>query len=173
MSSTQSTRIGRSPSFLDSVQSRPCSSRRPLGEIELDDVPGNDDNLWSDARPDGGRLKRRRMSPDGGYRSSVSPSPSPVKQRLVERNAFQLMHAAQLKSKKKVKLNRSDFVDGQAEESDEDDHFGFGGRPKRKDEEEEEHENEEELEKLNKEMVDDAIMDDSTMNEDKVLEKHR
>ncbi|TCD67701.1 hypothetical protein EIP91_012067 [Steccherinum ochraceum] len=172
MSSSQSSRIGISPSIADSIL-RSTAQRRPLGEIALDDVPNDHSSPWTDARPAGGRLKRRRMSPgpdlDGGYRSSVSPSPSPTK------NAFQVMRDAQKHPNplKKMKLKKSEFVDGQAEESDEDDHFGFGGPPKKKDEDEEEEDNVEELAKLNKEMVDDVAMDDSTLNEEMVLEKHR
>lgn len=177
MSSTQSSRIGISPSILESVPSRPSLQRAPLRDIELDDLPGSDEP-WSDTRPQGGRLKRRRsLSPvlgsTGGYRSSVSPSPSPIKRKTQETDAFQLMREAQKKAIKKPKLDRSDFVDGQAEESDEDDHFGFGGKPKRRDEEEEDVDNEEELVKLQKEMMDDKAMDVSTLNEDMVLEKHR
>ncbi|KAH8106141.1 hypothetical protein BXZ70DRAFT_918378 [Cristinia sonorae] len=176
MSSSQSSRFGRSPSLLSSVQARSTGQRRPLGEIDIDDGVGSEDTPLSDARPDGGRLKRRRMSPEatiGGYRSSISPSPSPIKHRS-DKNAFQLMRDAGVKPIKPMKkLKRSDFVDGQAEESDEDADFGFGGRSKREDDEEDEEENQEELEKLNQEMVDDVAMDATTLNEEMVLEKHR
>ncbi|THH33596.1 hypothetical protein EUX98_g570 [Antrodiella citrinella] len=165
MSSTQSTRIGVSPSILDSIQSR-ATQRRPLGEIELD-IPGNE------KRPGGGRLKRRRASPDrdGGYSSSGgSPSPSPIK-RPIESVFAQMKEARN--PLKKPKFRRSDFVNDQAQESDEEEHFGFGERLQKQDQDDDDEDNAEELQKLRKEMVDDAAMDETTLNEEKVLEKHR
>ena len=69
-----------------------------------------------------------------------------------------------------MKLERSEFVEAEAEESDEDAAFGFGGLRRREGEEEEEMEGEDQ-DRVLEELVDDAAMDDATLNEERVLEK--
>ena len=116
------------------------------------------------------RLRKRGVSPtedatfDMGYRST--PSPSPPKRPIT---VFDQMCLAQERQEKaaKMKLDKSEFVEAEAEESDEDDQFGFGGRRKADDEEEDGEDQDKTLEGL----VDDAEMDDNTMAEDLVMEK--
>jgi mediator of replication checkpoint protein 1 len=80
------------------------------------------------------------------------------------------MLLAQEKNEKaaKKKLERSEFVEAEAEESDDDDQFGFGGHKKIDDGEEEDGEDQD---KTLEGLVDDAEMDDETMAEELVMEK--
>jgi mediator of replication checkpoint protein 1 len=84
-------------------------------------------------------------------------------------NAFEQMRLAQEKREKaiKKKLEKSEFVEAEAEESDDDDQFGFGGHKKLDDGEEDGEDQDKTLEGL----VDDAAMDDETLAEELVLEK--
>ena len=66
---------------------------------------------------------------------------------------------------------RSEFVEDQAVESDEDDMLGFGGVRKRNGDEEDDEDDERDAE-IVKDLVDDAQMDDSALAKSKVLEKH-
>ncbi|TFK56175.1 hypothetical protein OE88DRAFT_716197 [Heliocybe sulcata] len=90
-------------------------------------------------------------------------SPSPEEPQ----NAFEVMRDDNIRKTKKSnkrKLEKSDFVDGQAEESDEDKMFGFGKRKADDDEEGEDDEDDQPLEGL----VDDGEVD---VKEDLVMEK--
>ncbi|KDQ64940.1 hypothetical protein JAAARDRAFT_243319 [Jaapia argillacea MUCL 33604] len=108
------------------------SSRKPLRTLSETDVFETDD---SQPRR---RIRKRSVSPlgddgdlGGGYRSSPSPSPSKR-----PRDAFTaLRRGAERVKSKKEKLQRSEFVEAEAEESDEDAMFGFGGKKKNNDEE--------------------------------------
>lgn len=115
------------------------------------------------------RLRRRDESAAGemfnvGYGSTSS---HPPKQPM---NAFEQMKLAQKKLEKTAekKLEKSEFVEAEAEESDDDDQFGFGGQKKLDDGEEEDGEDQD---KTLEGLVDDAAMDDETLAEDLVLEK--
>lgn len=128
----------------------------------MDDEDDEDENL----RPK--RLRRRGSTPEQprGYRPSNSPSPAKA------RNAFGLLGHKPGKIKaphfeKRRKLEKSAFIEGEAEESDEDAGFGFG-LVKKDDEEDLDGEDQD---RVLEELVDDATMDDATLNEDKVLEK--
>lgn len=68
----------------------------------------------------------------------------------------------------KPKMVKSAFVEGEAEESDEDAIFGFGPKVKHDSDEEEDGEDQD---ATLQELVDDKDMDADTLNEDKVLEK--
>lgn len=86
------------------------------------------------------------------------------------RNAFGLLGRKQdkLKAPKFTKkFQKSAFIEGEAEESDEDAGFGFG-LIKKKDEEELDGEEQDEM---LEELVDDAAMDEDTLAEEKVMEK--
>lgn len=139
--------------------------RKPLSTLALSAMDEEDDEDET-SRPR--RLRRRSFTPEdvGGYRSSPSPSPAKV------RNAFDVLgrKPARLKAPlfAKKKLEKSEFIEGEAEESDEDAAFGFGLLKKKDDEEELDGEDQD---RVLEELVDDAAMDDSTLNEDKVLEK--
>lgn len=152
-----------SPMFNESA--RKPVARQPLAARRL---PSPEEETPSRPR----RLHRRPTSPDddddvfgpsGGYRSS--PSPSPVK-----RSAFDVLGKGKMAALKlpKKKLGKSMYVEGEAEESDEDAGYGFGLVRKKDDEEELDGD---EQDQILEELVDDAKMDDDTLNEEKVLEK--
>ena len=151
-------------SLLKSLQKQ----RQPLSTLAF--AADNEDDS-DDGRPR--RLRKRAVTPDsdddrkGGYRSSMSPGP------VKTRNAFDALGRKppeKLKAPKftKKRLEKSAFIEGEAEESDEDAGFGFGLIKKKDDEEELDGE---EQDKILEELVDDADMDESTLNEEKVLEK--
>ncbi|KAI0347403.1 hypothetical protein BDW22DRAFT_524268 [Trametopsis cervina] len=142
-------------------------SRQPLSTIALSRMTEDEDDEDEEIlKPK--RLRRRSRTPDqaGGYRSS--PSPSPVKPR----NAFDVLGRKPVRIKaplfEKKRLEKNEFVQGEAEESDEDAAFGFG--PAKKKDEEEEADGEDQ-DRVLEGLVDDATMDDATLNEEKVLEK--
>lgn len=72
--------------------------------------------------------------------------------------------------KRRNKLEKSEFVQSEAEESDDDDVFGFLPN-KRKDEADEEDNND--LDRTLETLVDDRRMDEETLNAPRVLEKFK
>ncbi|KAI0796597.1 MRC1-like domain-containing protein [Abortiporus biennis] len=150
-------------SVLGSV--RRSVQRKPLAPLELD----SDSDDLPNAQL-GGRLKKRRLSMDNhdvaDTFNNQSPSPSPTKSV----NAFDtLMQKRPPKIPALRPLQKSDFVAGEAEESDDDDMFGFGlPKPKGNDEEEEDGDH---LDQTLIELMDDKVMDENTLNVDGVLEK--
>ena len=68
----------------------------------------------------------------------------------------------------RAKLSKSEFISGEAEESDEDADFGFGPKGTKDDDEEEDDDGQD---KFLEELVDDKEMDLETLAEDKVREK--
>lgn len=101
--------------------------------------------------------------------SQKSPgSPSVPKPK---RNAFDVLNrAAKLKAEKlKRSLERSEFVEAEAQESDDDEMFGFGH--KKVDDGEEE--DGEDLDKNLEALVDDRDMDEEVVAEELVREKHK
>jgi mediator of replication checkpoint protein 1 len=101
-------------------------------------------------------------------------SPSSSRQRLKGpmplSNAFNVLIANAQKdgNRKRRRLERSEFVEGEAVESDDDEMFGFGPHQKKDDEESDDEDPNAVVEGL----VDDEKMDADTLAEDKVLEKH-
>lgn len=155
-----------SPAF---VVAGPSVTRQPLSTIALSRMSEGEDEDEDEENLRPRRLRRRSSTPEKlqGYRSS--PSPSPAKPR----NAFDLLghKPSRIKApqfEKKRLMERNEFIEGEAEESDEDAGFGFG-LPKKKDEEEEL--DGEDQDQVLEELVDDAHMDDETLNEERVLEK--
>lgn len=71
--------------------------------------------------------------------------------------------------KAKQRLEKHEFVEAEAQESDDDEMFGFGGR--RKDDGEEE--DGEDLDKTLETLVDDQEMDEETVNAQLVQEKYQ
>jgi mediator of replication checkpoint protein 1 len=67
---------------------------------------------------------------------------------------------------------RSEFVEDQAVESDEDDMLGFGGLRKKNGDDEDDEGDEHDVDGIIKDLVDDAQMDESALAKSKVLEKH-
>ena len=81
-----------------------------------------------------------------------------------------MANAAKAKSGKvKQRLEKSEFVEAEAQESDDDEMFGF--RSRRKDNEEEE--DGEDLDKTLETLVDDQEMDEETVNALLVQEKYQ
>ncbi|KAF4574667.1 hypothetical protein EYR36_006017 [Pleurotus pulmonarius] len=144
-------------------------SRHPLRTLSMlgDLDPGTPD--ISPLR----RLRRHRSSSptplkDTGYDSS--PSQSPVKKSQPLLNAFDILkrnaaHRTEAQSERKLNLGK-EFVEAEAEESDDD--MGHWG-PRKKDEEEEEEGLE--ADKTLVEMMDDKDMDEEVVAADRVLEK--
>ena len=94
----------------------------------------------------------------------------------MERTAFTelMMGVVAQRDTVKAKKKRSEFVEDQAVESDEDDMLGFGGlRKKKGGNDGDEHEDDEhDADGIVKALVDDAHMDETALAKSKVLEKH-
>ena len=90
----------------------------------------------------------------------------------MERTAFtELMMGAQRDNVKAKK--RSEFVEDQAVESDEEDMLGFGGvRKKKGGNDDDDDDDEHDADGVVKALVDDAHMDEMALAKSKVLEKH-
>jgi hypothetical protein len=162
VASPSQVQVGSTLGSLDDIASH-STQRHPLRTISVDSVLD-----LEEGRPLK-RLRRRDESLAGdvfnvGYGST---SPRISKQPM---NAFEQMRLAQEKQEKaaKKKLEKSEFVEAEAEESDDDDQFGFGGHKKLDDGEEEDGEDQD---KTLEGLVDDETMDDETLAEDLVLEK--
>jgi mediator of replication checkpoint protein 1 len=122
------------------------------------------------------RLTKGRISPitvddvflEGGYRSSPSPGPSKAV------TAFENLgrNALRYKGHEKQQLDKSEFVEAEAVESDEDEMRGFAGFGRTIDDANEE-ENGEDLDKNLEELVDDKEMNEEEVAKEKVLEKHQ
>jgi len=108
------------------------STRHPLRTISLSD----DVDFGSPARLN--RLRERATTPTSpllGADYKTSPSHSPSVARPV--NVFdEMKRAAKARAERpKRKLERSEFIEQEAQESDDDEMFGFGPREKDKDDE--------------------------------------
>lgn len=150
----------------------PLVPRQPLAAIEL----GMEGDVEEDQPRR--RLVKRQSSPTRSNSLEVrdaSPSPSPSKSRNSKpRNVFDVMQrAANLQhrdaAKTERRLQKSEFIEGEAEESDDDAMMGFGPRNKVDEDEEDDESQDQTL----TELVDDAAMDAETLAEHAVIEKHR
>jgi len=116
------------------------------------------------------RLKKRGVEDflEGGYRSSPSPGPPT---RL---NAFDVLARSALhqKDRPKTKLERSEFVQAEAVESDDDEMRGFGGFGKATNDGDEEGDGED-LDKNLEELVDDKELNEEEQAKEKIVEKHQ
>jgi mediator of replication checkpoint protein 1 len=84
-----------------------------------------------------------------------------------------MMGAAAQRDNGKAKMKRSEFVEDQAVESDEEDMLGFGGMRKKKGgNDDEEEDDEHDADGVVKALVNDVHMDDAELAKSKVLEKH-
>jgi mediator of replication checkpoint protein 1 len=173
--------------------SSPLTARQPLSTL------AEMSPLSSVGREPLRRLRRAHTSPEAapvtsserryayprGQSLSPSPSPSPARTKggatptgmmMQGRTAFsELMLGAKLAvhrdSEKAKAKKRSEFVEDQAVESDEDDMLGFGGVRKKNGDEDDE-DDEHDADGVIKDLVDDAQMDESALAKSKVLEKH-
>lgn len=166
---TQAAKISQRP--MQDVFSPRSAVRQPLATIAAL-MTNNDDDDDVDAHPLM-RLKRRKISPEKSVASGSrggSASPTPHKPK----NAFEMMRQASMHPQKLPallggKTKRSEFIEGEAEESDDDEMRGFGLRKRVEDEDEDDEAQDQTLQEL----VDDQDMDENTLAEDAVLEKHR
>ncbi|ESK93727.1 hypothetical protein Moror_1425 [Moniliophthora roreri MCA 2997] len=142
------------------------TQRTPFRDISLSG-PDFENTLVEETPSSGPRrrrlMKRRSSSPDEG-RGSPSPMPTPIQ-------GGSLLDAFALHQKKKEKrerkpLQRSEFVEAEAQESDEET-FGF---VKSRDDDEN---GGEDLDKTLETLVDDKEMDENTIAVEKVLEKYK
>jgi hypothetical protein len=94
----------------------------------------------------------------------------------MERTAFTelMMGVTAQRDNVKAKKKRSEFVEDQAVEEDEEDMLGFGGvrRKKGSNEDDEDEDDEHDADGVVKALVDDAHMDEMALAKSKVLEKH-
>ncbi|KAI9000938.1 MRC1-like domain-containing protein [Trametes punicea] len=132
------------------------SERKPLMPLLTQDP--DDDEL--DNRPLR-RLQKRDDSPTPDHRSPTAPK---------LKNAFTVLGRSATRPRQK-KFERSAFIEGEAEESDDDAAIGFGVR--KKDDDDDEEEDGEDQDQTLAELVDDKEMDLKTLAEDKVREKAR
>lgn len=139
--------------------------RRPLGPIDLEEIPETPEVPRR-------RLKKRDASPAESERSdrlSASPTPSKIKKAAKASHSWSIFEQPK-PAKPARKLGKSEFIEGEAEESDDDAMMGFGGPTRDKGDEEDDGEDQDQT---LTELVDDAQMDDETLGADKVLEKVR
>lgn len=127
------------------------SARKPLSTLSQD---LDDDDLPA-------RRRLRKRSEDEPVELMLPPP--------TLKNAFDVLGKTR-PSKPKGKIKRSEFIEGEAEESDDDRDFGFGVRKKEDDDEEEDGEDQDQV---MAELVDDKEMDEATLAEKAVVEKHR
>ncbi|KAG1820532.1 MRC1-like domain-containing protein [Suillus subaureus] len=125
-----------------------------------------------DVRPLLHRLRRRSSSPlerKTAVQDDGSLLPPLLISQLPKRNAFDVLGGHPKSNAPKRKLEKSEFVAAEAEESDEDELIGFG--PIQKDDDEEAEDDDDE--KIVEGLVDDAVMDVETERADLVQEKFR
>ena len=94
---------------------------------------------------------------------------SPSSSRPPKRNAFETLEVGAQKPKEKKPLKKSEFVEAEAQESDEDDGFGFKKRTTDDNEDDSDVNDDKAVEGL----VDDAVMDETTLAEKLVQEKYK
>ncbi|EAU84315.2 hypothetical protein CC1G_01311 [Coprinopsis cinerea okayama7 len=144
-------------------------SFQPREEIlrKANDIVEKEQELKLDAVRHAENKPQLYVNEDGESPSERSPKANEKKRR----NAFDMLgqgaHAEA--ERKRRKLDKSEFVEDEADESDDD--AGFWGRPKKDDDEE--MENDEDLDKTLETLVDDQEMDDQTLAEERVREKFK
>ena len=132
--------------------------RVPLGELSFTSDP--DLGSPSQASPLLTRLRK-------GKERESSPTDNLSPPGAKSADAFTLMMQAQrLKEKKDKKKLRSDYVEGEAMESDEDEMFGFGPKTKEVDED-----SDDDPDEVVENLVDDAALTEDQLAREKVLEK--
>lgn len=147
------------------------TERKPLGTLAVAESPF----IFSDADEPGSpsplkpvrRLRRRgsdSSAPGGGAESG-----SPSSLRPTKRNAFETLAIGAQREREKKPLKRSEFIQAEAQESDEDDGFGF----KKKTEGDKEGDSDVDDDKPVEGLVDDAAMDKTTLAKKLVQEKFK
>ncbi|KAJ3776607.1 hypothetical protein FB446DRAFT_720643 [Lentinula raphanica] len=144
------------------------TTRQPFRELSMsqadfaEETPTQTHRLHRLRKRDGSRSPSRSMArPTIFNRHATSPSlPSPTRVLTKHRNPDPKI------PKTKRRLEKSEFIEGEAQESDEDEMFGF--RKAEEDEEDGDH-----LDRTLETLVDDQEMDQSQIAEDKVMEKYQ
>ena len=141
--------------------------RYPLSTLSLSTPEGSNEPISPPRRR---LVKWRTPSPSHSLPRTDLDSPTPAP-RLVMNvpDMFTKGKGLAQLEKQKNRLEKSEFVQSEAEESDDDDVLGFLPK-KRKDEEEEDNND---LDRTLETLVDDRHMDDETLNAPRVLEKFK
>ncbi|KAF8665746.1 hypothetical protein AX16_000194 [Volvariella volvacea WC 439] len=153
------------------------SGRQPLRTISLTQIEFDSE---SPSQVPLRRLRRIDESPTlaasnrNGRLPSRSPSPlfnASARKQKQPLNAFDVLGRKEKGRDETVKrrLEKSEFVEAEAEESDEENRFGFGLGVKKGDDEEDG----EDLDKTLEELVDDQAMDETTLAAERVIEKFK
>lgn len=141
--------------------------RQPLATMSLMSIEDSEEVTMADEEFPRFKLARfrRERPPD----QLESPSPSSVSKT---RNAFEVLKDASIEKQKKAaaKAIRSEFIEGEAQESDDEFYADFGGINKHEDDEEEENDDQYAIVEG---LVDDTVLDEETMAKNLVLEKHK
>ncbi|KAK2466422.1 hypothetical protein APHAL10511_002064 [Amanita phalloides] len=114
-------------------------------------------------------IKRCTPSPSRSPVKADRDTPTPASRVIKTVETLTQGLQASRREKARNKLEKSEFVETEAEESDDDDVFGF--LPKKDEEEDEENGND--LDQTLKTLVDDRVMDEETLNAPRVLEKFK
>lgn len=140
--------------------------RYPLSTLSLLTPDGLDEPIGVPKRR---LVKRRTPSPSHSLPGIDLDSPTPLPRLMkVSDMVSQGVKSVAQPEKRRNKLEKSEFVQSEAEESDDDDVFNFF--PKKKDEEEEDNND---LDQTLVTLVDDRHMDEETLNAPGVLEKFK
>lgn len=119
------------------------------------------------------RLRKRGSTPksplSAGYNVGLAISPTPLKP--VPQNAFEVMTKAAKANdtQHKRRLEKSEFIEHEAQESDEDEMFGFGSGGKN----DEDEDDGEDLDKTLETLVDDQEMNEKVIAAGLVWEKYK
>ena len=143
--------------------------RRPLRTISLE--KNNDSGSLGPLQ----RLHKRATTPLSPLAKAdqwqARLSPSPVLPKRLVKNAFEVMSSATKRKAEEArpKLQLSELVENEAQESDDDEMLGFGLRNK----EDNDEEDGEDLDKTLEALVDDRAMGEDEVGADLVLEKYQ
>ncbi|GJJ07572.1 hypothetical protein Clacol_001775 [Clathrus columnatus] len=163
--SSERTKMPYFGSFIASPQTNISPIiRQPLATMSLTSIGRSNESIMvdEDSPPQPKRTRFYRERPH-----ARSESPSPIAPRKV-RNAFELLKDPDTEKHKRSIIKVSEFVEDEAQESDDELYAGFGG--KEKDDKDAENEDQDAIVEG---LVDDAELDEKTMAIDLVLEKHK
>lgn len=147
------------------------TARKPLGTLAVAESPlifSDPDEPGSPSPSRPARRLRRRGSDSSAPPSGEAGGGSPLSPIPTRRNAFDILAVGAQKAKEKKPLKKSEFVEGEAQESDEDDGFGF-----KKKTGDEEGDSDADDDKPVEGLVDDTAMDEATLAGKLILEKYK
>ncbi|OCH87897.1 hypothetical protein OBBRIDRAFT_795748 [Obba rivulosa] len=143
----------------------PVLQRQPLEPLDLDV-----DASLVESEPRRRLMKRQTTPPTHTVDRKDTPSPSPSRPRIAFDRLAGHSRPERGKLSKVGKLEKSEFIEGEAEESDDDAMVGFGIRKPVDDDGENDGEDQDQI---LTELMDDAAMDERTLAAQAVLEKVR